>query len=57
MGVGLWEGGNEGEVVILFLFRLVVLRHDPSEPSNLKEKEEGMDKEEGSEEREEKSIR
>ena len=47
-----------GEVVVLFLFRLVVSRHDPSEPSNLKEKEEGMDKEEeGSEEREEKSIR
>ena len=56
----MWDCGREGmrgEVVVLFLFRLVVPRHDPSEPSNLKEKEEGMDKEEGSEEREEKSIR
>ena len=43
------EGGDEGEVgtlVILFRFRLVVLRHDPLEPSNLKEdEEEGMGKE------------
>ena len=35
-----------GTLVILFRFRLVVLRHDPSEPSNLKEdEEEGMGKE------------
>ena len=35
-----------GTLVILFRFRLVALRHDPSEPSNLKEEEEeGMGKE------------
>lgn len=35
-----------GTLVILFRFRLVALRHDPLEPSNLKEdEEEGMGKE------------